>query len=342
MQFDWALAIERNRRDLLRILRELFVLAGLDFETAAEPASGPVAAPEADAGSFAPPSVLPATLPRYAVLHVRRILRSAEAAVRRLIVIAARDIEVQVRHAPALKPKTGRDGGGPVKPANAVSPSPDALRAPPSPARGEGRSEPATPVTVTIRPEPPLPEEAAASAPQLVRVPVNLGLANIRIIPDPEPEPEEEPEGPVPLGPIPAFPLVDPRKRFDFTRPRRRYARTRPRIRLLGDNPFPVYMRRPPEPEPEMRLPGDDVPAATLLRRLVSARMALDNIQNEARRLARHEARVRHRPPDSRRVIYTALRPGPPPGHRKRNRHAIDEVLRECHRVAVWAENGDP
>ncbi|QKV19431.1 hypothetical protein [Oricola thermophila] len=324
MQFDWALAIERNRRDLLRILRDLFALAGLDFDTAPAP-------------------VLPATLPRFAVLHVRRILRSAEAAVRRLIVIAARDIEVRVRHAPALKPKTGRDGGGQVKPANAGSPSPDALRAPPSPARGEGRSEPATPVTVTIRPAPPAPpEKPLPGAPQLVRVPVNLGLANLRIVPDPEPEQEEKPDGPVPLGPIPAFPLIDPRKRFDFTRPRRRYARTRPRIRLLGDNPFPVYMRHPPLPEPDLRLPGDAVPAVTLLRRLVSARMALDNIHREARRLARHEARVRHRPPDSRRVIYTALRPGPPPGHRKRGRHAIDEVLGECHRVAVWAEREGP
>ncbi|QKV19282.1 hypothetical protein [Oricola thermophila] len=323
MQFDWALAIERNRRDLLRILRDLFALAGLDFDTAPAP-------------------VLPATLPRFAVLHVRRILRSAEAAVRRLIVIAARDIEVQVRHAPALKPKTGRDGGGPVKASDSVSPSPDALRAPPSPARGEGRSEPATPVTVTIRPDPPLPEPPKESRTGSVSVPVNLGLANLRIVPDPEPEPEEESDGPVPLGPIPAFPLVDPRKRFGFTRPRRRYARTRPRIRLLGDNPFPVYMRHPPLPEPDLRLPGDAVPAATLLRRLVSARMALDNIDREARRLARHEARVRHRPPDSRKVIYTAMRPGPPPGHRKRGRHAIDEVLKECHRVAVWAEREGP
>ncbi|QKV18797.1 hypothetical protein [Oricola thermophila] len=333
MQFDWALAIERNRRDLLRILRELFALAGLDFETAAEPASGPLAAPEADAASFTLPPVLPATLPRYAVLHVRRILRSAEAAVRRLIVIAARDIEVQVRHAPALKRKGGDE---PVA-------TPAASRRSGEASAGSERTGASTPVTVTIRPEPPAPpEKPLPGAPQLVRVPVNLGLANIRIIPDPEPEPEKEPDGPVPLGPIPAFPLVDPRKRFDFARPRRRHARSRPRIRLLGDNPFPVYMRRPPEPEPDLRLPGDDIPAATLLRRLVSARMALDNIDREARRLARHEARVRHRPPDSRRVIYTALRPGPPPGHRKRGRHAIDEVLGECHRVAVWAEREGP
>ncbi|QKV19261.1 hypothetical protein [Oricola thermophila] len=337
MQFDWAMAIERNRRDLLRILRDLFALAGLDLGTAAEPASGPLATPEADAASFTLPPVLPATLPRYAVLHIRRILRSAEAAVRRLIVIAARDIEVQVRHAPALKPKTERSAGEARPP---FSPG-ETLRATNAPCGGVA-SHGATPVTVTIRPEPPLPEKPLPGAPQLVRVPVNLGLANIRYLPDPEPEPEEEPDGPVPLGPIPAFPLVDPRKRFDFIRPRRRYGRSRPRIRLLGDNPFPVYMRHPPLPEPDLRLPGDAVPAATLLRRLVSARMALDNIDREARRLARHEARVRRRPPDSRKVIYTALRPGPPPGHRKRGRHAIDEVLKECHRVAVWAEREGP
>ncbi|QKV17889.1 hypothetical protein [Oricola thermophila] len=342
MQFDWTLAIERNRKDLLRILRDLFALAGLDFDAAPaaaghDPASGPHEAPEGDAGSFALPSVLPATLPRYAVLHVRRILRSAEAAVRRLIVIAARDIEVRVRHAPALKPKKGRDAGE-ARPPFSPGESLRATNAPCGGVAGHG----AAPVTVTIRPEPPAPpEKPAASAPQLVRVPVNLGLANIRHLPEPEPE-EDDMDGPVPLGPIPAFPLVDPRKRFDFTRPRRRYGRSRPRIRLLGDNPFPVYMRRPPEPEPDLRLPGDAVPAVTLLRRLVSARMALDNIDREARRLARHEARRRHRPIDSRKVIYTAMRPGPPPGYRKRKRHAIDEVLRECQRLAFWATKDDP
>ncbi|QKV18020.1 hypothetical protein [Oricola thermophila] len=328
MQFDWALAIERNRRDLLRILRDLFALAGLDFEMAPAPATGsePARSP-----------ILPATLPRYAVLHIRRILRSAEAAVRRLIVIAARDIEVRVRHAPALKRK---EKGGEERVA-----APAASRRSGEASAGSERAGASTPVTVTIRFEPPAPtEKPAASAPQLVRVPVNLGLANLRIMPDPEPEEEEDADGSVPLGPIPAFRLVDPRKRFDFTRPRRRYAHTCPRIRLLGDNPFPVYMRHPPlpEPEPDLRLPGDALPAATLLRRLVSTRIALDNIQNEARRLARHEARRRHRPLESRRVIYTAMRPGLPPGYRKRNRYDIDEVLKECHRVAVWAEREGP
>ncbi|QKV17569.1 hypothetical protein [Oricola thermophila] len=374
MQFDWALAMERNRRDLQRILRELFALAGLDFGTAPAP-TGSTAAPEAAAGSFALPSVLPATLPRYAVLHIRRILRSAEAAVRRLIVIAARDIEVRIRHAPALKRKGGEEPvaapaasrrssessagserrGAAVRsgvPGRRVA-APAAIRrsgeAPAGSERagGAGGSGPrpghgATPVTVTIRPEPPLPEKPLSGAPQLVRVPVNLGLANLRIIPDPEPEEEEDADGPVPLGTIPAFSLIDPRKRFDFTRPRRRYGRSRPRIRLLGDNPFPVYIRHPPSPEPDLRLPGDAVPAVTLLRRLVSARMALDNIDREARRLARHEARRRHRPIDSRKVIYTAMRPGPPPGYRKRNVHDIDEVLKECQRLAFWATKDDP
>ncbi|QKV18451.1 hypothetical protein [Oricola thermophila] len=344
MQFDWALAIERNRRDLLRILHDLFALAGLDFDAAPaaaghDPASGPHEAAEADAASFAVPSVLPAILPRFAVLHIRRILRSAEAAVRRLIVIAARDVEVTVRHAPALKVNKGCDAGE-ARPS--FSPG-ETLRATNAPCGGVAGHGAATPVTVTIRPEPPAPtEKPAASAPQLVRVPVNLGLANLRIIPDHEPEEEEKPDGPVPLGHVPAFPLVDPRKRFDYLHPRRRYARTRPRIRLLGDNPLPVYMRQPPLPEHGLALPGDPVPAATLLRRLIAVRRALDNLDREARRLARHEARVRHRPPDSRRVIYTVLRPGPPPGYRKRNRHAIDEVLKECHRVAVWAEREGP
>ena len=35
------------------------------------------------------------------------------------------------------------------------------------------------------------------------------------------------------------------------------------------------------------------------------------------------------------------LRPGPPPGHRKRQIHAIDEILTDCHGLAWHAMKPD-
>jgi len=68
--FNWPLAIERNRAALLRIVAVLFVYAGLD-EGGAD------------------------VVPRRVWRMVLRLLRPAESAARRLIVTAARDIEVE-------------------------------------------------------------------------------------------------------------------------------------------------------------------------------------------------------------------------------------------------------
>ncbi|WP_223475044.1 hypothetical protein [Oricola indica] len=65
---DWTLAIDRNRAILLRIVAMLAAMA--------EMADG----------------AMPETLPRHRHIAVRRILRAAESALRRLIVIAARRI----------------------------------------------------------------------------------------------------------------------------------------------------------------------------------------------------------------------------------------------------------
>ena len=67
--FDWPLAIARNRDALLRIVAVLFIYAGLDEGGAEE-------------------------VPRRVWRRIVRLLRPAEAAARRLIVIAARGIEV--------------------------------------------------------------------------------------------------------------------------------------------------------------------------------------------------------------------------------------------------------
>jgi len=63
---DWTLAITRNRTALLRLVAALFALAGMQ-------AGGP----------------LPTTLPRHVRRAILKVLRPAESATRRLIVIAA-------------------------------------------------------------------------------------------------------------------------------------------------------------------------------------------------------------------------------------------------------------
>ncbi|WP_417410805.1 hypothetical protein [Hoeflea sp.] len=71
---DWDLAIKTNSAALRRIIASLFTLAGLD--ATATPGSAQA----------------PATLPRHLHSAVLRILRPAESALRRLIIVVARDV----------------------------------------------------------------------------------------------------------------------------------------------------------------------------------------------------------------------------------------------------------
>jgi hypothetical protein len=79
---NWPAAIEKNRAALLRVVAALFFYAGLD-EGGAD------------------------TVPRRVWRRIVRLLRPAEAAVRRLIVIAARNIEIEPPKPRAEKPPTG-------------------------------------------------------------------------------------------------------------------------------------------------------------------------------------------------------------------------------------------
>jgi hypothetical protein len=244
---DWPGAIEQNRAALLRIVAALFALVGFD-ETA-----------------------VIATLPRCTRNYVLRILRPAESAARRLIVIAARGIEVTLR-----------------------------------PASEHGKTPPHS-VILGLDPK---TSEAPSS------------LARTRSV------------KPAPASWTKNFPLLDPLKRFDFT-PRRRYARTFPRISIIGVTE--------PRPIPEIRLPspGDPLDATRLCRRLSALKAALDDIPGQAKRLARWQARsdLRRQQPDPKPGRNSPMRPGWPPGYRKRPFHEIDDVLRECHWLAFRALN---
>jgi hypothetical protein len=227
---DWDLAIRRNREALQRILIALFSLVGL-------PEGGPA------------PVLQSAVLPRHLHAYGRRILRAAESAIRRLVVIAARELVVEPRPA-----------------GEALRPDLAALR--------NGK------------------EPAGADAP--VR--------------------------------IPAFPLLDPLKRYSF-KPRRRASKSFPRICVPGfTEPAPIPIK------PVLR-PDDPVDATGLCRRLLSSRRALANLPREARRLARWKARNKIKP-GPRRVV-PPLRIGRPPGGRKHPIHAVDHILKECQALAL-------
>ena len=130
----------------------------------------------------------------------------------------------------------------------------------------------------------------------------------------------------------PQFRLLDRRKRFAL-RDRRRAALRTPRISVPGVLEMPI------RPEAAVPDPARPVPVGSLGRRIAALADALADMPAQAARMARREVRR-----EMAASVGTAplplgpLRPGWPPGHRQRARHAIDHVLDECHRLARWAQ----
>ena len=85
-------------------------------------------------------------------------------------------------------------------------------------------------------------------------------------------------------------------------------------------------MVEPPPP------PDGLVNAARLPRRLQALKSALEDLPRQARRLVRWQER-REATPSS--EVQSPLRPGHPPGYRRKPIHEVDEVLTECH-VLAW------
>jgi len=247
--FDWPGAVARNRAALLRIVAVLFAYAGLD-----------------EGGADA--------VPRRVWRMILRLLRPAEAAARRLIVVAARGIEV----------------------------------APPKP-----------------RPEKPLTGiERLVAAGVLTFHEVNLGLARA---------PQSQPARPEKSAPVlPTFPLTDPPRRFD--------------TKAWDDKrPFP-------QDGFDLADADEDVDARHLCHRIVALKRALDDLDTHARRLARRQARrdLATASTGQRLAAYDGeeaklkganrrqiLRLGHPPGHRRLPSHAVDDLLRDCHALALQA-----
>jgi hypothetical protein len=142
-----------------------------------------------------------------------------------------------------------------------------------------------------------------------------------------------------PMGPIagkggnstPSFQLFDPRKNFNRSR-RRTFARIGPRIHVFGYDPRVVAMFPAPQPALEPPPPPDGlVNAQRLTRRLQALKSALDDLPRQAKRLARWRLR-REKAPNPK--FKSPLRPGRPPGHRRKPTHEVDEILIECHGLA--------
>ena len=143
----------------------------------------------------------------------------------------------------------------------------------------------------------------------------------------------------MPTGPIgkggrsrPSFQLFDPRKNFELLRQHGRTAtRFPPRIHFfpydtLWPSPQPAIVPAPP--------PDGLVNAERLTRRLQALKSALDDLPRQAKRLARW--RVRRKKAQSPK-FKSPLRPGHPPGYRRKPVHEVDDVLIECHGLACDA-----
>jgi hypothetical protein len=156
------------------------------------------------------------------------------------------------------------------------------------------------------------------------------------------------PSRPMPKGhmlgkggtPRSSFQLFDTRKDFPELRQQRvKYAKNPPRIHFFGSDPRVAALWPSPQPAVEPAPQSDGlVKAERLTRRLHALKFALDDLPRQARRLARWRVRRENMPSPK---FKSPLRPGPPPGHRKRQIHPIDEILADCHWLAWDAMRTD-
>jgi hypothetical protein len=139
---------------------------------------------------------------------------------------------------------------------------------------------------------------------------------------------------------LPSFQLYDPRKYFaELHRRRRKHSRNPPRIHFFrSGGEVTVWQARPPAAVRVPPPPDGLVNGARITRRLQALKLALDDLPRQAKRLARW--RVRRETAKTPR-FRSPLRPGWPPGYRKKPMHEVDNVLAECHRLAWEAEKPD-
>jgi hypothetical protein len=287
---DWKLAIEMNRAALKRVLGALVATAGLGS------AHSPLACrPSPPQGG----RLAVATLPRHLHRAVLRVLRPAEAAARRLVIMAARGIVLPPVHPRRHKPKPpplflrrGDRGTGIVLPRGFVAPP--------------GFMMPANrPVTVENRP---------------------IRSHSFRLL-DPLPRfrPRRPPQSGVPRISCPGFtrpfPIVPrlpltPDDPIDATRIALRLQALE---RALDD------------------LPGHARRFARWRHRVAAGAREEESIAAGARNRVAADTRRQGEPKRGRFRRIWPLRMGRLPGSRGRDRHEVHTILADTHGLALWA-----
>jgi hypothetical protein len=156
---------------------------------------------------------------------------------------------------------------------------------------------------------------------------------------------------PKPAGPITgrgqrsgsSFQLFDPRKRFAMFQQTRKATKVAPRFYLSGYDPrvaaiFAARQRAATPPPPPAPMSDGLVDAARITRRLHALKSALEDLPRQAKRLARwrlKRANISHL------KMRYPMRPGRPPGYRRKKIHEIDEILADCHYFAWEAMKPD-
>ncbi len=83
--------------------------------------------------------------------------------------------------------------------------------------------------------------------------------------------------------------------------------------------------------------PDDLIDSSSVYGRIHGLQRALEDLEARAKRFAQELKRRRH-PACQRPKRATGLRPGLPPGYRKRITHEIDEILRDCMELERWMQ----
>ena len=138
----------------------------------------------------------------------------------------------------------------------------------------------------------------------------------------------------------PSFQLFDPQPRIVLPR-RRNLRRAVPRIHFFNTDGEFITIGPPVRPAktPARPISADGmVNAARVIRRLEALEVALADLPRQAKRLVRWRMREAASENPS---FKTPIRPGRPPGSRRRDVHLVDELLSECDWLAHRATMPD-
>ena len=316
---DWNAAIERHREALKRVLAMLTAMAGLANGLAAGSAeSGSSQAAHGPADCRLPAADCRPTLPRHLHRAVLRLLRPAEAAARRLVVVAARGLVVTPRlHRHEQGHSTDEMPGAYPPPLQFASQTT-------SPPRGGGEED-----RRAAQPGFPLPRRAGE------RCRARRGGVGG----------ENRPAHHRWFARRLPLPLFDPLPRW---RARRKVAASSvPRISVPGIA-APFAIPAPPSPFDPLDATRLALRFAALARTLedlpmAARRFALWRVRIAARSQPRSDADAARRPantPVRARRIWP-FRPGRPPGQRAARApapsHPVHAVLDDVHGLALWA-----